>query len=245
MRRLSRLLIAGILPLAASCANPSPTAGMDPFFVDADGFRQHYEKFHVSFDMLSQLLDHYAPLGDNDLCTTTLCKEQMETGYDASKQKKLLQIQKDSYPRLISSLGFSERVFLYTTNEGEVVTMPYSFQTEKFDLNVTLHYNGDEPLPYEECRTAPKKEKVGECALTLSDRWFLKYAWFPKVLFEPPAGTADAECQSKSRESFAAYTNCLQNSKAPRAEPKCDFNKLSPEEQRKCVDDRIAEARGR
>ena len=245
MQRLPRIISLSGLMLAAACQLiPGHSGKPDEFFTDAEAFRQHYTEHEVAFNTFAKVMDLYPPLGDNNVCVTPRCVELQKTKLDIERERELLTIQADFHTRLIDSLGYSKRVFLFASTDGYITTIPYSFDAGTRYVNVTLHYNGDTPPDLKACHRAPKKDKGGTCALTLSETWFLQYAWLPKSAFDPPAGTAEADCDEAKYESFSAYTACLKNSKAPRAEPLCD-GAAPPDEMRKCLDGLIDEWTGR
>jgi hypothetical protein len=215
------------------------------FFRGERMFKAHYNSHKDEFAALAEQFEKTPPVGENSLCLAKSCSHSSGRSLSSRRREQV-----EFYPGIIQALGFTDGRFFRLTNVGEVVTIPISWTAQDYYVNATLHYTGGEPIDTAICDKPPTDGKGGRCAMPLSDTWIIRYAWMSQSVFAPPAGTAEAECESASNKSFAAYTECLKNSKAPPAKRACEFDESARDYDRererfnKCLRDQLKKLQG-
>ncbi|MEH6489877.1 hypothetical protein [Hyphomonas oceanitis] len=209
------------------------------FFRSAMSLKSHYNFHKDEFAVLAKQLDVAPPLGENDLCLKASCMAAKPSAISRSYSPSVLQGQRDFYTKAIADLDFPDWVFALVKEDGEVISMGLSWPARDYFVNASLHYTGGEQTSLSACDKAPSDGGWGECALDLDDDWLVKYAWMPNTAFDPKPGTAQAECDSAKNQSFAAYSECLEKSPAPRIELECQ-DEDTIEELTLCMDNMIA-----
>lgn len=208
------------------------------FFRNAETLKAHYKSHQDEYAALAAQFEKTPPVGENDLCLAPGCKHSGGGSLSSRRREQL-----EFYPAAIDAMDFAEGQFFRLTGDGELLTIPLSWDSNGYYVNARLHYTGGEAPDMSVCGKPPTDGNGGHCALPLSEAWFVRYDWMTASAFDPPAGTAEAACDSAKNESFAAYTACLENSDAPPAKLKCE-HKGSDAEFNKCVQDLIDRAGG-
>ena len=252
MSKSLNILVVGGLLIAVTFAFLLRPAD-EGLFRGASSFQKHYQSNEAAYDALALYFEENTVHSEVDVCQTVACLRALEN-LTPAKLRNPAEPDPARLRQLIADLRLPEEVFLTVSGTGQLISRSLSYEKDGFALNTSLHYNGDAQVTLPTCDVTNVDPEGGKCALRLSDTWFLKYAWLPTSLWDPEPGTADAECEGAKMQSFAAYTECMNKSDAPKAKPRCemdDASAASPEDFlaaqekfNKCVRDLTARARG-